>query len=149
MRKIILVCVLLAVSYLNTGCKGMVAGIVNTTFINKPSEDWVNGKLKKVSPLNLNEEQKAQAEKIYLDEITALKENARKAKTGEIKNKASIYTIEYETWKSQILFEKILDKEQLIAYRQGVLNKKMDGIHEKALKKVGKKLKKKGFNTNL
>lgn len=149
MKKILLLVVLLAASYTNTGCKGMVAGFVNSSFINAPAEDWVNGKLRKVSPLNLTEEQKAKAGEIYLNEITALKENARKAKTGEIKNKASIHTIKYETWKSQTLFERILDKDQLIAYRQGVLNKKMDGIHEKALKKEAKKLKKKGFNTNI
>lgn len=148
-RLVFLLLMMLPVAFLNTGCKGMVAGVVNTTLINKEPDQWVTGKLAKVAPLNLNEEQKEQAAKIYLDEITALKENARKAKTGEIKNKASIHTVKYELWKSQTLFERILDKDQLIAYRQGILDKKMDGVHEKALKKEAKKLKKKGFNTNI
>lgn len=149
MKRIIFILIMLPLAYMNTGCKGMVAGFVNNTLINKESDQWVNGKLAKVAPLNLTEQQKEMATKIYTDEIMALKENARKAKTGEIKNKASIHTVKYELWKSQTLFERILDKDQLIAYRQGVLNKKMDGIHEKALKKEAKKLKKKGFNTNI
>lgn len=149
MKRIIFILIMLPLVYINAGCKGMVAGVVNTSLINKEPDQWVNRKLAKVAPLNLTEQQKETATKIYTDEIMALKENARKAKTGEIKNKASIHTVKYELWKSQTLFERILDKDQLIAYRQGILDKKMDGVHEKALKKEAKKLKKKGFNTNI
>ena len=101
-----------------------------------------------MKPLTLTEGQKNVAETIFIEEIIALKENARKEKTKEISNKASLNTFAFETYKAQEQFEKILNKEQLVLYRELIVKREVPGNTEKQQIKLAKKLKKKGYDLN-
>ncbi|MDP2687553.1 MAG: hypothetical protein Q8O62_10040 [Aequorivita sp.] len=148
MKRLLLVLMLAVVAVSLQSCGGLAAGIINRQIIESDKAETIEKRITKYAPLALSEEQKSETRLIYDEEITNLKENARKEKTKEISNKSSLNTFAYETYKSQVRFEKILDKAQLLQYRQMVLNHDVPGLNEKQAMKMKKNLKRKGYDVN-
>lgn len=147
MKKILFISAIF--SLLLFSCMSTMAGMLNSKLIETNSDEYVSKKLKNVESLNLNEQQKKQSIAIYTNEIEALKKNAEKEKKGELNNSMSGKLYVYEIWKSQIEFEKILDKDQLIKFKEGIYNGKIEGNDEKQMAELKKYFNKIGLKTDL
>jgi hypothetical protein len=125
-----------------------MSGMLNDKLISTNNEEYVNKNLKNVESLKLTEEQKKQTIAIYKNEIEILKKNAENEKAGKLKNSVSGMMYVYERWKSQISFEKLLNKEQLIQFRSSILNGTINGNDEKQMANLKKEFDKQGYKTD-
>jgi hypothetical protein len=129
-------------------CMSTMSGMLNDKLISTNNEEYVNKNLKNVESLKLTEEQKKQTIAIYKNEIEILKKNAENEKAGKLKNSVSGMMYVYERWKSQISFEKLLNKEQLIQFRSSILNGTINGNDEKQMANLKKEFDKQGYKTD-
>ncbi len=148
MKKLIVLFAFVLLSFNFQSCIGLAAGVINRQIINSDKDEVIENRLTILQPIALSEEQKEETRVIFSEEITKLKENARKEKTKEISNKASAFTFVYEDYKSQVRFEKLLDKKQLLKYRGMILTGDVHGTNEKGMLKLKKKLKRKGYKVD-
>lgn len=127
-------------------CGGIAAGMVNRSVINEDSEQYAEVKLAKMKPLQLTTEQEKELRVVFIDEITELKENARKEKSNEISNKGSLNGLRYSWYKAEKRIGDILTKEQEEEYRT---NKKYEEAWSfKEMEKQRKKLINMGYSVN-
>ena len=123
-------------------CGGFVAGLANKEIIAKDAETYANTETAKLTALELSDEQKVSIYEIYLNQITELKENARREKTKEISNKASLNNLRYIWYKTQLEVESELTEAQVKEFREG----RYPSYDTESMEKERKKLRKMGYD---
>ncbi|WP_452231038.1 MULTISPECIES: hypothetical protein [unclassified Lacinutrix] len=140
-QKITLAVLLFTISLNFQSCMSTVAGILNQEIIDQTEDNYVNNEIKRIAQLNLSEDQLLKANKVFSEAYTEKRDNAHREKSKEISKKASFNNLKYIIYKNQVKFERILNKEQLIASRQSNY-----GLNADQLKKLKNDVSKMGYS---
>tara|TARA_R110002012_G_scaffold320805_1_gene545698 strand:+ start:25609 stop:26049 length:441 start_codon:yes stop_codon:yes gene_type:complete len=144
MKKTITTTILVVlVCLVQQSCGGLLAGVVNRQIINTDTTEYVDDEMKSFEKYNPTDAQREKYREIQHEYITDLKENARKEKTKEISNSASINVFYWIDYKKEAKVVELLDKDQLRKYRS-----EGGGESEKDFLKHRKRVKKMGYNVD-
>ena len=142
-KKITLGALLIGLCIVFQSCGGVVAGMANRQIINEDTTEYVETKMQGFEQYDPTEAQKVEMRKIQLEYITELKENARKEKTGEVSNSASLKVMDWLSYKKEAQIIALLNKDQLRKFRlEG------GGASEREHLKHRKRVAKMGYNVD-